>query len=262
MPEGHSIHRLAAQHSRWFAGQTAQVSSPQGRFRGSAALTGHDFDHADAWGKHLFHHWSDGLVVHIHLGLFGRFKTYRGQPPAPRPTVRMRLVAPDRTLDLTGPTACELLAPEEMAAITARLGPDPLRQDGDPDKAWEALQRRKVGIGQALMDQRVLAGVGNIFRAEVLLAHGIHPDTPAKSIDRTTWHAMWATLQRWMRAGVKSGYIVTTDLDAQPGGKQRPPKRERLNVYGRADCRVCKGPVSQWETAGRTVWACLRCQAR
>lgn len=259
MPEGHTIHRLAGQHQRWFGGQRLHVSSPQGRFTGADHIDGQVLESTDAWGKHLFHHWSGGGIVHVHLGLFGRFRSRRPPIPEPRPTVRMRLLSPDRALDLTGPTACALISAADKQAITDRLGPDPLRDDADPDRAWQALQRRRIGIGQAIMDQRVVAGVGNVYRAEVLLAHGLHPAIPAREIDAATWRAMWITLQRWMRAGVRSGRIVTTDL---PGNspRRRTACAERVNVYGQRACGLCHGPVRDWQLAGRRAWVCERCQ--
>lgn len=257
MPEGHSIHRLAGQHHRWLAGQRLQASSPQGRFAAAEALAGRQFERAQAWGKHLFHHWDGDAVVHIHLGLFGRFRNHRPPVPPPRDTVRLRLEAEDRSIDLTGPTTCELLTSKQTARVLARLGPDPLRADADPDTAWTRMQRRRIGIGQALMDQSLVAGIGNIYRAELLLAHGIHPLVPARSIDHATWLAVWDTLRRWMQVGVKTGRIITV---ANSGERGRA--HERLMVYGRDVCRLCNGPTRHWTLAARTVWACERCQPR
>ena len=73
MPEGHTLHRLARLHQRRFAGAPVAVSSPQGRFTGAARLTGRVFTRASAWGKHLFHHYDGGPIVHVHLGLYGTF---------------------------------------------------------------------------------------------------------------------------------------------------------------------------------------------
>ena len=111
--------------------------SPQGRFEGSELVDGDRFIAADAWGKHLFHRWESGHVVHVHLGLFGRFFRFVRARPVPRETVRMRLsrLEPEGdqlTLDLVGPTACALLSQKEHRALIARLGPDPLRADADP----------------------------------------------------------------------------------------------------------------------------------
>ena len=101
MPEGNTIHRLARIHNRDFGGKRVRVSSPQGRFAKEAAkLDGRRFLTAEAYGKHLFHHWSGGLVVHVHLGMAGWFYRHRGRRPEPRPTVRMRLSTREIVSDL------------------------------------------------------------------------------------------------------------------------------------------------------------------
>jgi endonuclease-8 len=164
MPEGHALHRLARDHSGYFAGKPVAVTSPQGRFsEGAARVDGVRLERVTAYGKHLFYEWASGDVVHVHLGLFGKFWTF-GAPtaPAPRDTVRMRLRADGHTVDLTGPTECRLTDDAGVAAVLARLGPDPIRRDGDPERAWPKLQRRASPIGLALMDQSVIAGVGNV----------------------------------------------------------------------------------------------------
>lgn len=252
MPEGHTIHRLAQRHGAWFAGQRVAVSSPQGRFEGAAQVDGHVFSDASAWGKHLFHHYDAG-VVHVHLGLFGKFFTHEGEPPEPRATCRMRVSTPDRTVDLVGAITCELVAPGEVDDVTAGLGPDPLHDDADPEQAWAALQRRRVGIGRALLDQAVLAGIGNVYRAEVLFTHGLHPAVPANEVTHATWLSMWEQLRTWLRQGVRSGRIVTTDADEED---------QSHHVYKQETCRRCGTTIRRWDLAGRWAYACESCQPR
>ncbi|MBY5161525.1 Fpg/Nei family DNA glycosylase [Salsipaludibacter albus] len=272
MPEGHTLHRLARHHDQWFAGTRVRVTSPQQRFDGADLVDGHVLERASAYGKHLFHDYDTGGVVHVHLGLFGRFFTHHGPPPTPRQTARMRVSnrtadaddadADDRghTIDLVGATACELLTPDEVSAIIDRLGPDPLRSDADPDKAWAALQRRRVGIGRALMDQAVLAGVGNVYRAEVLHVYGLHPEVPAAEVPKATWDAMWDTLVEWMRYGTRYGRIVTTDPDVIGRPRSRMRRDQRVHVYKRDHCRDCGTDIRRWDLAGRWAYACETCQ--
>jgi endonuclease VIII len=263
MPEGHTIHRLARDHASWFAGDRVRVSSPQGRFADAAAwLDGRRFEGADAYGKHLFHRFDGVGTVHIHLGLFGKVATHRPPPPAPRDTVRYRLVGADHAIDLIGATACELLDPDEVDAILARLGPDPLREDADPTRAWHALRRRSVGIGRALMDQRVLAGVGNVYRAELLFVHGVHPELPAKQLPRERWDAMWVTLVRWMRQGVEEQRIITVDPAEVGRARHELTRDEATYVYRSDRCGRCDAEVRRWDLAGRWAYACERCQPR
>ncbi len=159
-----------------------RVSSPQGRFAEDAALIdGRVLVRSDAWGKHLWHHYENGLVVHVHLGLYGKFTESPLPLETPVGQVRMRMAGTEFGTDLRGPTACEVLHEPQVAAIEARLGPDPLRADADPDRAWARISKSQKPIGALLMDQAVLAGVGNVYRAEILFRHGIHPNAPART---------------------------------------------------------------------------------
>ena len=115
---------------------------------------------ADAWGKHLFHHYDGGRVVHIHLGLYGTFTEFAPTPDAADPVgqVRMRMVGAEYGTDLRGPTVCEVIDEAEVADVVARLGPDPLRRDADPARAWARITKSRRPIGALLMDQTVIAG--------------------------------------------------------------------------------------------------------
>ncbi len=263
MPEGHTIHRLARDHGTWFAGDRVHVSSPQGRFGDGAALVdGAELEATDAHGKHLFHRYAGGHTVHVHLGLFGRFLTHGSPPPEPRDTVRYRVLGGERTVDLVGATACELLDPDEVDAIIARLGPDPIRKDADPDRAWGALQRRRIAIGRALMDQSVIAGIGNVYRAEVLFVHGIHPELPANQLSRPQWDAIWTTLVSWLRRGVREQRIVTVDPEEVGKPRSRMTREEATYVYRSETCLRCDSEVRRWDLAGRWAYACETCQPR
>ena len=103
--------------------------------------------------------------MHVHLGMAGMFRRFEGPAPRARPTVRLRLAAESVTVDLIGPPTCELITESDRLAILARLGPDPIRDDADPEVVRAALQKRPDRpIGDALLDQRVIAGAGNIYR--------------------------------------------------------------------------------------------------
>jgi len=147
VPEGHTIRRLARTHTRRFVGHEVAVSSPQGRFARDAELVdGRVLRAVDAHGKHLFHVYADDLVVHVHLGLYGRFTTHSGAVTPPRGQVRMRLVGPTHWADLRGPIACEVIGEVEVEALRSRLGPDPLRPDADPEAAWARIARMATGF--------------------------------------------------------------------------------------------------------------------
>lgn len=261
MPEGHTLHRLAKDHRRALRGRSVGVSSPQGRFAEAAArLDGRALLGVEAHGKHLFYDFGAGDIVHVHLGLFGKFFDHPTPAPAPRATVRMRLVGPDRTVDLVGATECALLDPDGRQAILDRLGPDPLRRDADPEQAWEKLRRRRIPVGQAVMDQTILSGVGNVYRAEVLHVLGVHPLVPANQLSRAQFDELWATLVRWLAQGVKDGVIITVDPVEVGKRRSRIAKGEALWVYKQDACRRCGGEVRRWDLAGRWAYACERCQ--
>ena len=159
MPEGHTIHRLAREHTPLLVGRPVSMASPQGRFaEGAALLGGRVLERVEPYGKHLFYLFEDDALLHVHLGLYGAFTRGTGAPPAPRGALRLRMTADDTWVDLRGPTACEVFAPHERDAVLARLGPDPLRRSADPHLAWSRLSRSRRTVGELLMDQSVLAG--------------------------------------------------------------------------------------------------------
>src|ERR1700712_1866721 len=131
MPEGHTIHRIARDHTKLLVkAGPIEVSSPQGRFVADAELIGGcSLKRIEAYGKHLFYSWSNGRIGHVHLGLFGKFRVHLGADEAPVVgEVRMRLRSERATIDLAGPTACAVGIGEDRDAIVARLRPDPLRR--------------------------------------------------------------------------------------------------------------------------------------
>ncbi|MGX1811910.1 Fpg/Nei family DNA glycosylase [Nocardia sp. NPDC055321] len=270
MPEGHTLHRLANLHDERLAGAVVRVSSPQGRFAAEAArLDGHVLERADAWGKHLLHHYDSGLVVHVHLGLYGKFYESAVPMGAPVGEVRMRMFGDGRGgepygIDLRGPNTCEILLDPEVDALTARLGPDPLRPDADPDRAWARISRSARPIGSLLMDQKVLAGVGNVYRAEVLFRHDISPHRPGKSLSRTEWDALWSDLVDLMRVGVRRGFMHVVRPEHDTGAPSYAPDRPRTYVYRRAGepCRLCGSTVLHSVMEGRNLFWCPTCQAR
>jgi endonuclease VIII len=268
VPEGHTLHRLARQQEALFAGRPVHVTSPQGRFAaGAALLDGRVLDQVTAYGKHLFACFGAD-VLHVHLGLYGNYGTGTGNPPAPRGALRMRWVAdgPDGAgvwTDLRGPTACEVLGPPEVHRILDRLGPDPLRQGANGALAHARVARSRTAIGALLMDQSVLAGVGNVYRAELLFRHRVSPFRPGRDVDAGLWAAMWADLVTLMRAGVRMGRIVTTRPEdrSRRGGAVR--RDDAHYVYRRTGlpCRICGTEVRTEVMVGRNLHWCPLCQA-
>lgn len=271
MPEGHTIHRLAAEHVRLLDGVPVRTSSPQGRFAGGAArLDGSTLKATEAHGKHLFHSYRtpDGepLWLHVHLGLYGRFSVGTVPVPPPIGQIRLRWRTEQRYLDLRGPAACDLITPGEKVALHDRLGPDPLRPGADPSRAAHRVLRSRTPIGQLLMDQSVIAGVGAAYRAEVLFRLGIDPHRPGRSLDPSTWQAIWDDLRELMTYGVQVGRIDTVRPEHTPEAMGRPPRVDRhggeVYVYRRAGqpCLVCGTPVRSAVLAARNLYWCPHCQ--
>lgn len=267
MPEGHTLHRLARLHQRRFAGAPVAVSSPQGRFASSAAaVDGRVLRHASAWGKHLFHHYADGPIVHVHLGLYGTFTEWPhplgALLPEPLGQVRMRMVGAGYGTDLRGPTVCELLDQGQLGDIVARLGPDPLRGDADPSWAWARIRKSRRPIGALLMDQTVIAGVGNVYRSELLYRHRIDPFRPGQEISEAAFDAAWTDLAALMQVGLRRGKIIVVRPEHDHGPPSYRPGRPRTYVYRRAGepCRVCGGPIRTTVLEGRNVFWCPTCQ--
>jgi endonuclease VIII len=211
-------------------------------------------------------------------------------PPAPRGAVRVRLLGEHAVADLTGPTACEVVTGEEKAAVEGRLGPDPVRDpapdEPDPrDVFVQSVRRSRSPVGLLLMNQDVVAGVGNIYRAESLYRARLDPQRPGREVPAEVLRDLWDDLVVLMRDGTRTGAIVTTrPQDRGPGGAGAagdPDGGRRTRVRQNADgapgavpadqafyvyhrdglpCRVCGAPVLHRELGGRTLYWCGVCQ--
>jgi endonuclease-8 len=288
MPEGHTTHALAGRLNHAFAGSPVAVSSPQGKFDdGAALLDGLTLVGASAWGKHLFVEFEGERWLDVHLGLIGKFSVIR-MPDGRAPVigqVRLRLLNDAWVGDLRGPTVCAVVTPDKVDQIQARLGPDPLRPDADGDHSDLALQRilhSTRPIAELLMDQSVLAGIGNVFRCEVLFRHRVDPFRPGREIRPTTWRAIWDDLVILMPLGLAFGQILTMDdqvadalaevadgsaashTAAVTGARLGNRFERRFYLYKRTGepCRVCGSLVRTQLVAGRNLFWCGRCQRR
>jgi endonuclease-8 len=268
MPEGHTLHRLAHLHRQRYGGTAVRVHSPQGRFADSASIVdGWVFEGAEAHGKHLFHVYGPDHVVHVHLGLYGGFTEAPLPLDEPRGQVRMRILGSTHGTDLRGPNTCELLTGAEVSALRSRLGPDPLRQDAEPERAWQRISRSRTTLAALLMDQKVLAGVGNVYRAEVLFRQAIPPTTPGRDLSREQWDLLWSDLVELMTSGVRVGRIDTVRPEHEPEVTGRAPRQDRhggeVYVYRRAGmpCLICATPVATTDLVARKFYWCPTCQA-
>jgi endonuclease-8 len=263
MPEGHTVHRIATDHFKVLRGKPVSASSPQGRFSADAALIdGARLIRLEAYGKHLFYSWNNGLVGHVHLGLFGKFRIHRGPAPLDAPTVRMRLAVPKATVDLIGPTDCTIGTDDDRNRIVLRLGPDPLRDDADPRRAFEAIARRTAPIGQLLLDQKVMSGVGNVYRAEALFVNRINPNRSGRDITPEVFDGLWSTIVAMLRQGVADNRIITLDRDEFDLPSAPARRGDTTYVYHRDLCLRCGNPILTVDLGGRPCYYCPVCQPK
>ena len=281
MPEGHTIHRHAILQNRLLAGRRVTSTSPQGRFTGADIVSRCNLRRVEPLGKHLFYHFRCGLV-HVHLGMHGRYRTlrHRNSPhlrhrpelrdqmtfgedgwPEPTPAVRWRLLAPGSGVgvDLTGPTACDLIDPDAAQAIRDRLGPDLLAPDAMDHlpAVRERCLASRAPLSVLLMDQSVISGIGNAYRAELLYRARIHPLTPGRDVEPERFDALYRDAVTLLHVGVRHRHILC--IEPHHFGKARwrdLAPDERFWVYRRETCRGCDTPTTEITQAGRSVFYC------
>jgi endonuclease-8 len=251
MPEGHTIHRLARDLAE-LRGTQLQASSPQGRFPAAASLDGSRLEEIEPFGKHLFLCMDTGACVHVHLGMQGKWLRFEDPSGPPLKQVRLRLTSDRVAWDLIAPSTCELLDEDGMRRVVSGLGPDPLRPDADMNAAVAAIGADPRPVGATLLDQAVLAGVGNVFRNEALHALGVHPSRPASSMVSAELTELWQVLQRMMAQAVDDGRIITVDA----ADRLAVPESESRRVYKQEHCRDCGAPVTVSKVGGRTAYHC------
>ncbi|UBU11652.1 Fpg/Nei family DNA glycosylase [Nonomuraea gerenzanensis] len=242
MPEGHLIHRHAREQHADLAGRTVHASSPQGRFD-AQPYDGRLLRSVEAVGKHLLYHFDAAPAVHVHLGMRGLFLRYDDPASSPRAGTRLRLVTDEVAYDLIAPSRCEPLDAGGVGALFASLGPDPLREDASEAEAVRRLTAFRGPVGAAVLDQKVWAGVGNAWRAELLFLTGLHPDT--RHLDESAAARLWEAASSYMALGRDAGQVVSD-----------PAAPDERWVYKRERCRRCGTPVETWQLASRTAYAC------
>ena len=187
-------------------------------------------------------------------------------PPEPIGAVRVRLLTDATVADLRGPTACEVLHAEQVHAQLAKLGPDPLVDS--PKKGEQrfvdAVLKKPTPIGLLLMDQSVVAGIGNVYRAELLFRARLNPHTPGKQVPEETVRALWKDWTKLLKIGVQTGQMMTMDgLSAKQRTAALANRADRHWVYHRTGepCRVCGTPIVMEEFGGRKLYWCPTDQA-
>lgn len=191
------------------------------------------------------------------------------QPPEPVGAVRLRINNGSVAADLAGPTRCEVLTPDEAEQVVDRLGPDPLEQQSDSRSLKARFVRNirssKRPVGELVMDQSVIAGVGNIYRAEGLFRQGISPNRRGMNVSVPRLERLWDDYVYLLNKGVEEGRIITVRPEDRPDPalvEELDPEALRWYVYhrtGRA-CLVCGNEISEKEVQNRRLFWCGTCQ--
>ena len=265
MPEGDTIFRTAQVLRAALLGRrlTAARAQPQPGLRSVpdlSRLTGAAVATVEARGKHLLIGFDSGLTLRTHLRMKGSWHRYRPGEPWRRSARSATVVletAESVAVAFDTPVA-ELLTDAELRRSRAltTLGPDLLSRSFEADEALRRLRERDgEALGNALLDQRAVAGIGNVYKSEVAFLEGLDPWAPVAAFDDGDLLNALRTARRLLQANTRGGARVTTGSPVQGQG---------LWVYGRVGrpCRRCGTPVKagrQGELARLTYW-CPRCQ--
>jgi len=275
MPEGDSIFRAARTLQRALAGRTVtrfeSVFPRLARVDDDDPIRGRTVDRVEARGKHLLIWFSGDLVLRTHMRMHGSWHIYRPGERWMRPRSDMRIV-----VETDGMHAVAFNVPEAEFATAAALvrlralrdlGPDLLDEQFAPADAVNRIAARaELDIADALLDQSALAGIGNIFKSEVLFAGRINPFLKVRDIAGSDIERLVAIAAKFLRANVAAGAPggIATYSARRTTGRTDPGAR--LWVYGRGGkpCRRCGTPVSRMKQGphARTTYWCERCQPR
>ena len=274
MPEGDTIFRAARALNQALAGRTVtrfeSVFPRLTRVDVDRPLRGRTIERVASRGKHLLIWFSGGLVLRTHMRMNGSWHIYRSGERWRRGRHDMRIViATDayEAVAFTVPIA-EFVASTDLEREMAGVGPDPLDERFDAADAVARLRARgDMDVADALLDQSAIAGIGNVYKSEILFAGGVHPFARVDELSAATLDRLVAIAVKFMRANVVDGTsaaIVTYTGFRRTNGWADPSAR--LWVYGRGGkpCRRCGTPIAsakQGPHARSTYW-CENCQPR
>lgn len=258
MPEGDTVFVAATKLNAALGGVTIDRSDFRVPRLATVDLSGRTVENVEARGKHLLLRVSGGLTLHTHYKMEGSWHLYRPGETWRGPGFQIRAVLYTREWNAVGfrLAIVELLDSADEDQIVGHLGPDPLREDWDPDRVTSAIERRPdVAIGEVLLDQSVVAGPGNVYKCEVCFLAGVDPHAPVGEVPDV--RRLVDLLVRLMRANRTVGAQVTTG-DLRPG-------RQRW-VYGRSGeaCYRCGTGIRRAQQKGyggdRVTYWCPACQ--
>lgn len=260
MPEGDTIHKIAAAMAPRLVGQ--RLCAARVHQRRQQQVSGVAVTAVEAHGKHLLIELDDGYVLRSHLGMHGSWHRYLPGERWRRPQRQASLVLQTERDVFVCFNAMEVewlrAAGVRRRVFGQRLGQDLLRSEPDlaqvTDRARELLDG-DTPIAQVLLDQRVAAGIGNVYKCELLFIERLAPATPLSQVTDETLRRLYGEASRLLRGNLGGGRRVTRREGDQAG---------RLWVYGRAGkpCLRCETPVACCRVGEppRTTWYCPSCQ--
>lgn len=261
MPEGDTVHRTADRLHRALAGRVVERAELRWPSVPDVDLAGWRTLEVVARGKHLLHRFDAGSTLHTHLRMEGQWRVEHPGPSTDRALRRHDLRAAVITDDWSALGLrlgmLDLVPTAREGDLVGHLGPDVLRPDWDPALAAARITASAGSVGDALLDQRVLAGVGTFWASEVLFLERVLPWTPAGDLDRDHVLRMLDRLHRLMDTARRTGWQASTGL-------QRPGEEAFVHARSGRPCRRC-GDTVRVATTGvppreRTMFSCPTCQ--
>lgn len=260
MPEGDTIHRAAATLRPFVEGRTIESADRNDRSPlDVTALPGRILETVEPRGKHLLMHLDDGLVIHSHMGMTGSWHLYEHDAEWRKPRSRAWLVMRFERVDAVcfTPKILELLSPDGLRrhAMLRGLGPDVLSPTFDVTEVVERFRAASERpIGEAILDQRNVSGIGNVYKSEVLFLERIDPFGPVGSLSDETLERIIRTSRR----------LAFRNLDGRPRRTRFRSDGDRKWVYGRSGepCPECGATIKlrRQGDLGRTTYFCSKCQ--
>lgn len=266
MPEGDTIFRSAAVLKRALAGRVITRFGTALVQLASARMVGRRIDDVAAAGKHLLMTFDGDLVLRTHMRMSGSWHLYRPGERWQRAPSMARITIGTDAFDAVafGVHDAEFVRPRDLArTVTGHLGPDLLDERFDVRDAVKRMRARAdEPLATALLDQRIVAGIGNVFKSEVLFLAGLHPDTSVRSLTDEALGAVLDLARKVLAANVAEGGAAGVRTERRTTGRVAPD--ESLFVYGRTGrrCRHCGTPI-EWRrerVSARSTYWCPACQ--
>lgn len=257
MPEGDTVFLAARRLREALAGRTLTRTDFRVPRYATVDLTGKAVDGVVSRGKHLLIRVGPHTTIHTHFRMDGTWRTFpSGQPWRGGPQWQVRIVLGNAEFDAVGyrMPVIDVVRRAAEAEVVGHLGPDLLGPDWDPDEATRRLaDQPERAIGAALLDQRNLAGIGNVYKTELCFLRGVSPWTSVRDA---------GDLRDWVDLAHR---LLTANSGSHLQSTTGETRRDRRNwVYGRRTCLRCGGPIRQAEQGAapweRISYWCPHCQ--